>query len=63
MKTQTAIDHFGGRQQLADALDIRREATYVWGEYVPYLRQCQIQIITAGKLVASAPGPRHQVAA
>ncbi len=62
MKTTTAIAHFGSRQALADALGITREATYVWRDDVPYLRQCQLQIITAGKLVATAPD-RREVAA
>ncbi len=53
MKTKTAIDHFGSRQALADALGISREATYGWGEIVPEQRQYQIQVITAGRLVAS----------
>lgn len=62
MKTQTAIDHFGGRQELADALGISREATYIWRGEVPYLRQCQLQVITAGRLVATHP-QREEVAA
>ena len=53
MKTKTAIDHFGSRQALADALGISREATYGWGEIVPELRQYQLQVITAGRLVAN----------
>jgi len=64
MNTQTAINHFGGRKELADSLGISREATYVWGNEVPYLRQCQLQVITAGKLVADpAPRKQQQVAA
>ena len=49
---------------MAGALGISREATYVWGNEVPYLRQCQLQVITAGKLVADpASRKQQQVAA
>ncbi len=58
MKTKDAIDHFGGRQKLAAALGISREATYGFGEEVPLLRQYQLQVITAGKLVAGSPNPK-----
>ena len=55
MKTKTAIDHFGSRKALAEALGISREATYGWGDFVPEQRQYQLQVITAGRLVASKP--------
>ncbi len=61
MKTQDVIDHFGSREALAAALGIGRTATY-WGESVPILRQYQLQVITAGKLVANAE-ERKRVAA
>jgi len=60
MKTAEAIEHFGSRQKLADALGVSREATYVWGDTVPLLRQYQLQVITAGRLVAS-PAARDPV--
>lgn len=59
MKTQDAIDHFGSREALAKALDIDRSATHHWGEYVPEPRQYQLQVITAGKLVAK-PFPKRE---
>lgn len=52
MKTQDAIKHFGGRQQLADALGITRPAIYEWGETVPELRQYQIEVLSGGALRA-----------
>ena len=52
MKTQTAIDHFKGRDKLAAALGIDRSATHHWGEEVPELRQYQIQVVTKGALKA-----------
>ena len=52
MKTQDAIKHFGGRQQLADVLGITRPAIYEWGETVPELRQYQIEVLSGGALRA-----------
>lgn len=47
---------------LARALGITREATYLWGETVPLGRQYQLQVITAGRLVATGKKNRgdHQ---
>ena len=53
MKTKDAIKVFGSRVALAKALDIDLSATYHWGEYVPELRQYQLQVITLGRLMAS----------
>ena len=53
MKTQAALEHFGSREALSTALGISRTATYEWGEFVPLHRQYQLQVITAGRLVAS----------
>jgi transcriptional repressor of cell division inhibition gene dicB len=55
MKTQDAIDFFGSRNAIADALGIDRTATYHWGDTVPELRQYQIQVLSNGKLVADQP--------
>lgn len=47
MKTQEAIDAFGGVRQLAHALNISTQAIYFWGEDVPELRVYQIKQILA----------------
>lgn len=52
MRTQDAIDHYGSRRALADALKIRPESTYSWGEEVPALRQLQLERLTEGALRA-----------
>ena len=52
MKTQDAINFFGGRKQLAVALGITRTASYEWGEEVPELRQFQIEVHTRGALLS-----------
>lgn len=55
MRTQAAIDHFGGVQKLAAALGITRGAVYLWGSTVPELRQYQLERITDGALKADSP--------
>ena len=53
MKTQTAIDYFGSRKNLAEALGIKDVSSLShWGEFVPILRQYQIQVVTKNKLKA-----------
>lgn len=49
MKTQEAIDLFGGCKALADALGIWPQAVYKWGENVPELRRYQIKDIVKAK--------------
>jgi hypothetical protein len=51
MKTQEAIDHFGGIRQLAEVLKTWPQTIYQWGEYPPKGRQYELQVITDGKLV------------
>lgn len=52
MLTQTVIDYFGGGAEgvraLAEALNITRNAIYLWGERVPRSRQFEIQVLTEG---------------
>jgi hypothetical protein len=45
MKTQEAINEFGGVRKLADALGIWPQAIYKWGEDVPELRRYQIEAL------------------
>lgn len=52
MKTQDAIDHFGGIKQLADALGIWPHSIYRWGETVPLARQYELEVKTNGELKA-----------
>ncbi len=62
MKTDQAISHFGSYAALARALGVDQSAIRHWKGEVPLLRQYQLQVITAGKLVATAP-ERREVAA
>jgi hypothetical protein len=52
MKTQDAIEHYGGIPALAAALSVTIPAVYQWGEYPPGGRQLQIQHVTKGALQA-----------
>lgn len=54
MKLSEAIEHFGSGAELARALGIHPQAVYQWGEdSIPHGRQCEIQILTKGKLKAA----------
>lgn len=50
MKTQQALEYFGGRKGLAQALDIWPHAISRWGEYPPELQQYRIERMSEGKL-------------
>lgn len=52
MRTQDAADFFGGKSKLAEALGVSPSAITQWGEYVPLVRQYQIQVVSKGKLKA-----------
>lgn len=54
MKTQAAIDYFGGKAALAKALGVTVPALYQtqWQDEPPYLRQVQIELLTKGALKA-----------
>lgn len=54
MTTQEVLDHFGSASTAAKALGIKRQSIYLWGEEPPEVRQFQIQVLTKGKLKASA---------
>lgn len=55
MKTQEAIDFYGGKTKaLADALGVWPQVIYAWGEYPPMSRQYEIEVRTGGVLKAEA---------
>ena len=58
MKTDDAIEFFGGRNELAKALGINVASVYDWKELVPQRRQYEIEKISRGKLKASWPAPK-----
>lgn len=62
MTTEQALKHFGSYAAMARSLGIDQSAVRHWKGSIPLLRQYQIQVITAGKLVADA-ADRKTVAA
>lgn len=56
MTTQEAIDFYGGKKQLADALGVWPQVIYQWGDYPPMGRQYELEVKTEGKLKAE-PAP------
>ena len=52
MKTQEAIDYFGGLRKLAEAMDVWPQVIYQWGETPPMGRQYELEVKTGGKLKA-----------
>ena len=56
MKTQDAIDHFGGVKELANALGVWPQVIYTWGENPPMSRQYELEVKTKGTLKAEKDG-------
>lgn len=52
MKTELAVDYFGTKAAIADALDIKKSAVSQWGDTIPKGRAYQIEVLTGGKLKA-----------
>lgn len=55
MKTELAVDYFGTKAAIADALGIKRSAVSQWGGTIPQGRAYQIEVLTGGKLKAEQP--------
>ncbi|HHQ4925307.1 TPA: Cro/CI family transcriptional regulator [Aeromonas veronii] len=58
MKTEHAIEHFGSKAAIADALGIKKSAVSQWGDTIPKGRAYQIEVLTGGKLKAT-PTTKH----
>ncbi|WP_325436009.1 Cro/CI family transcriptional regulator [Pseudomonas nitroreducens] len=56
MTVDQAAVFFGGKKRLAAALGLTPAAISMWGDSVPFLRQCQIQVISGGQLRADVDG-------
>ncbi|MCF7719128.1 Cro/Cl family transcriptional regulator [Aeromonas jandaei] len=52
MKTELAVDYFGTKVAIADALGIKKSAVSQWGDTIPKGRAYQIEVLTGGKLKA-----------
>ena len=53
MTRSQAIKFFGGKAEIARALDISYAAVQQWGEEIPLLRQHQLEKISNGALKVS----------
>jgi hypothetical protein len=62
MLTEDAVKYFKGKSKLAHALGISPAAISQWGEYVPKLRQYQLQLMSDGALTASGPSCKSKAA-
>ena len=62
MLTTEVIAFFGGKSKVAAALNVSPAAVSQWGAQPPQARQYQIQVLTDGKLMASAVAPIQQAA-
>jgi transcriptional repressor of cell division inhibition gene dicB len=51
MLTNDAVQYYGGRRQLADALGITRQAVEQWGKIVAEGAAYKLQVITKGDLI------------
>ena len=52
MKLKEAVEHFGSKTKLAEALQINKSAVTNWGESIPPGRQFEIEVKTGGILKA-----------
>lgn len=47
------LRHFGSQAEAARALDLQPPSVSEWqATTIPYPRQCQIEVVTGGKLIA-----------
>ena len=50
MKTKHAIEHWGNRKRVAEALGLTRQAVYAWGEIVPLEAALALEVRSEGQL-------------
>lgn len=63
MLTSDAVKHFKGKAKLANALQISPAAVSQWGDFVPLLRQFQLNILSGGSLkIRQTKEPREHAA-
>lgn len=59
MTTKEAINHFGTKRQLAEAIGIWPHSIFRWGEYPPLARQYELEIKSGGALRAEAANVKN----
>lgn len=60
MRTQEAIEHFGGVTKLADVLGLTRDAIYKWGAYPPNATQYKIMVLSGGRLAVTNDNTKQE---
>ena len=60
MRTQEAIEHFGGATKLAEALGLTRDAIYKWGAYPPNETQYKIMVLSGGRLAVTNDNAKQE---
>ncbi len=60
MRTQEAIEHFGGVTKLAEALGLTRDAIYKWGAYPPNETQYKIMVLSGGRLAVTNDNTKQE---
>lgn len=53
MLTRDAVQLFGGKSKLAQALGISAAAVSQWGRFPPVLRQYQLHALSGGRLLVT----------
>lgn len=53
MTTEEVVAHYGSKAAVAKALSISKASVSGWGDEPPHGRQCELQILTKGKLKAA----------
>ena len=60
MRTQEAVEHFGGATKLAEALGLTRDAIYKWGAYPPNETQYKIMVLSGGRLAVTNDNAKQE---
>ena len=60
MRTQEAVDFFGGVTKLAGVLGLTRDAIYKWGAYPPNETQYKIMVLSGGRLAVTNDNTKQE---
>ena len=64
MKTKDAVQFYGGRRAVAEALGLSTQSVFQWRDKVPLASAYRLQVITGGKLLVQislyGKGNKHE---